>query len=277
MTTLFLSHTPNDTACAETLRQALETQGYNCWRAPGYVTPTMYTYPRIVESGIVGSAALVLIWNAAAAHDEWVIRHLLFAQRLRKAMIPVLLDQTALPNTLIVPATVTGSVASYDTIAQLLALLPALQSADPLFACAEKAAQESISDRKTAIDLAGNLLARHEHREEALALLEYLARHDLMSGVREKAQEALAADTQQQQGPQAAPPLLRPEDSRHIFPVTCEQCGQISYFDKRRVCAAHGPVLRQARRIAEKELDTLELPCAHCPHRMLVLVDCEGY
>lgn len=40
------------------------------------------------------------------------------------------------------------------------------------------------------------MLARNEHREEILALLEYLARHDLMTGVREKAQEALTADMQ---------------------------------------------------------------------------------
>ncbi|HEY1350024.1 MAG TPA: toll/interleukin-1 receptor domain-containing protein [Ktedonobacteraceae bacterium] len=268
MTTLFLSHTPNDTAGAETLRQALEVQGYNCWRAPGYAAPGMYSYPRIIESGIVGCAALVLIWNAAAARDEWVIRHLLFAQRLRKAMLPVLLDQTALPNTLIVPATVAGSVASYDTIAQLLVLLPAPQNQDPLFICTQKAAQESISDRKTAIDLAGDLLARNEHREEVLALLEYLALHDLMSGVREKAQEALAADARQQQGPQAAPPLLRPEDSRHTFPVTCEQCKQISYFDKRRVCAAHGQSCARPGG-SQRKIWT----CWNCPVRT-VLTEC---
>lgn len=278
MTMLFLAYASHDSASSQTLCQALQTQGYTCWRAPGYATPDMSGYARIIEYGILGCAALVLLWDASAAQDERVTRAVLFAQRLRKAVIPVLLDQTALPNTLVVPATVAGPPASYDTVAQLLTLLPAAQSADPLLICAEKAAQESISARKTAIDLATALLARDEHREAVLALLEYLARHDLMTGVREQAQAALDAEAQRQQGPQAAPLLLRPEDSRHIFPATCNHCGQISYFDKRRVCSARGTIiLRQAKRSEEKELDTLELPCAHCSNSIFVLVDCEGY
>lgn len=278
MTTLFLAHTPHATASAQTLRQVLQAQGYTCWCPPGYATPAMHAYARIIEDGILGSAALVLLWDASAARDDQVTQHVLFAQRLCKPVIPVLLDQTALPTTLIVPASVAGPPASSATVAQLLALLPAARSADPLLICAEKAAQESISARKTAIELAAALLARNEHRAEVLALLAYLARHDLMAGVREKAQAALDAEAQRQAGPQAAPLLLHPEDARHIFPVTCNHCGQISYFDKRRVCSAQGTIiLRQARRSEKKELDTLELPCAHCPNSIVALVDCEGY
>lgn len=136
MRTLFLSYTSSEVASAETLRQALEVQGYTCWRAPAYVTAAMYTYPRVIEYGILGSAALVPIWSASAAHDDWVTRHLLFARRLRKPVIPVVLDRTALPNTLIVPASVAGPVSNYDTVAQLLALLPAPQSPD-LHLCRE--------------------------------------------------------------------------------------------------------------------------------------------
>jgi hypothetical protein len=204
-------------------------------------------------------------------------RHLLLAQRLHKPVVPVVLDQTALPHTLRVPGGVSGPVSSYDTVAQLLALLPAVDSLDQLLPCAEKAAQESISARKTAIDLATALLARNEHREEVLALLDYLARHDLITGVREKAQEALDAEEQKQHGPPATPLLLHPEDEHHIFSVTCSKCGQISHFDKRRVCAAQGPILRHIRQTTDKALDTLQLSCVHCAHSMLVLVDCKGY
>lgn len=276
MTMLFLAHTIHDTASAQTLRQALEVQGYTCWRAPGYATPATYTYPRIIEYGILGSAAVVLLWNESAARDDELTRQLVLAQRLHRAVVPIVVDQTPLPHTLRLPASVNGVVSSYDTIAQLLMLLPAADSSDPLLTCAEQAAQESISARKAAIDLATTLLARNAHREEVLALLDYLARHDLITGVREKAQEALDAEAQKQRRPPDTPALPALAEGRHLFTATCSRCGQTSQFDKRRVCAAQGPILRHLRQTRDAR-DTLQLSCMHCAQSMLVQVDCEGY
>ena len=55
---------------------------------------------------ILGSAAVVLVWSSAAAQAAWVARHILFAQRLKKLILPVVLDGTALPNTLIVDSNI---------------------------------------------------------------------------------------------------------------------------------------------------------------------------
>jgi len=277
MTMLFLAHTTHDAISAQTLRQALEAQGYTCWRAPGYATPATSTYPRIIEYGILGSAALVLLWNESAARDDEVTRQLVLAQRLHRPVVPVVVDQTPLPHTLRVSASVIGALSSYDTVAQLLTLLPAADSLDPLLTCAEQAARESISARKTAIELATGLLARNEHREEVLALLDYLARHDLITGVREKAQEALDAEAQKRLRPSDAPALPLQEDERHLFAATCSRCGHTSQFDKRRVCAAQGPILRHIGQTTDKKLDTLQLSCAYCTQSMLVQVDCDGY
>src|SRR5947208_5198414 len=114
------------------------------------------------------------------------------------------------------------------------------------------------------------MLQQNEYFEEVLALLEYLARHDLIMGVREKAQEVL--DTH---NGIVAPPAF-PSESRHIFGVRCEK-GHISYFDKRRVCNATRPELRGLLQRAGKELDELHLRCDTCGIEIVAHVDCEGY
>src|SRR5438270_13369590 len=102
MTTIFVSHTQENTDCAETIRRGLEAHGYTSWREPGYPGPTEVSYPHMIENAILGSAAVVLVWSGAAEQAAWVDRHIQFAQRLKKLILPVVLDGTALPNTLIV-------------------------------------------------------------------------------------------------------------------------------------------------------------------------------
>ena len=77
-------------------------------------------------------------------------------------------------------------------------------------------AHEHILVRKDAIDHAAEMLKQNEHREEVLAILEYLTHNDLMMGVREKAQKVLDADAKRATPP---PPLLHPDDSRHMIGV----------------------------------------------------------
>ena len=128
--------------------------------------------------------------------------------------------------------------------------------------------------RKDAIDLATEMLKQNDHREEVLAILEYLAQNDLMMGVREKAQDVLDADAKR-----AAPPtpFLHPDDSRYITGVRCKQCGYVTYFDRRRMCSAQSHFKRTRATLAGKELDRMELPCEKCGHIIPTDVDCEGY
>src|SRR5512135_808169 len=105
MTTIFVSHAKEDAACAETIRKGLETRGYSVWREPPTLSLKSLQYTRTVENALLGSAAIVLLWSSSAAGSEWVERHILLAQRLKKPLFPVVLDDPDLPNTLIVDTT----------------------------------------------------------------------------------------------------------------------------------------------------------------------------
>ena len=270
MTTIFVSNTQEDADCAEHIRQDLVAKGYTIWREPTSLTMESVLYPRTIENVIVGSAAIVLVWSTRAAQAEWVERHLLFAQSLKKMIFPVELDGTSLPNTLVAVTPVKSQAPCTDAVASLLAQpnFPPAQSTDPLIVLSEKAAHEFIRIRKEAIDQAAEMLKRGEHREAVLAILEYLALNDLMIGVREKAQEVINADANK-----AAPPALHPGESRYIFGERCKN-GHVTYFDKRRVCSAHRVVPRLG---AEQELDELHLTCGTCGIEVVARVDCRGY
>ena len=277
MTTIFVSHAEENTDCAETMRRGLETQGYTSWREPGYPGPTETSYPHMIENAILGNAAVVLVWSSAAAQAAWVARHILFAQRLKKLILPVVLDGTALPNTLIVASStiIPCQPPCDDAVTQLLPHLPPPDSTDPFIKLLELAANNDFnSQRKEAIYQAAAMLQRNEHREEVLAILEYLANHDLMMGVRDKAKEALEADAKKIAPP---PPFLRPSDSRHIIGVQCEQCKHVTYFDKRRICAPQGQVIRETEEGDRAEWDRMELPCERCGHKIPTHVDCREY
>ena len=207
MTQIFVSHSPNDAECAEQIRQGLEAKGYSVWREPASLSMESILYPRTIENDLLRSAAIVLVWSSNAAQSEWVERHILFAQRLKKLIVPVVIDGTDLPTTLIVDTIITGQVPCADVVAQLPPDFPSPNSTDPLIVLSERAAHEYIRERKAAIDQAADMLQRGEHREEVLAILEYLAHTDLMMGVRDKAQEVLDADAKQASPP---PPLPAP-------------------------------------------------------------------
>jgi TIR domain len=270
MTQIFVSHSKEDADCAENIRKGLEAKGYTTWREPTSLTMESILYPRTIETVILGSAALVLVWSSSAAQSEWVERHILFAQQLEKSIVPIVIDGTDLPPTLIVSTTITGQASCTDAVAHLLAHLPASDNTDPLIVLSEKAAHEFIRIRKEAIDQAADMLKRDEQREAVLAILEYLAHNDLMMGVREKAQEVLDADAKK-----VTTPAFRPEDSRHIIGVRCRN-GHITYFDKRRICSDEATVVRSVQR-AGLELDERDLTCGECGVPVKVHVDCRGY
>jgi len=271
MTTIFVSHAREKVVCAEQIYKDLEAKGYIVWREPETLELNSILYPRTIENVILGSAAVILIWSSSAARSEWVERHILTAQRLKKLILPISIDGTSLPNTLISVSPLTGQAPCADIVAQLPQDFPSPNNTDPLTVLSEQAAHDYIRVRKEAIDNAAEMLKRGEHREAVLAILEYLAQNDLMMGVRDKAQEVLDADAKKD-----APPSFRPNESRHIFGVKCKN-GHISYFDKRRVCSAYKEVPRDIRQSAGQELDELHLKCDTCGGEVVARVDCRGY
>jgi len=271
MTQIFVSHTKEDAECVEHIRQNLEAKGFRVWQEPASLSIESILYPRTVENVILASAAIILVWSSSAAQLEWVERHILLSQRLKKLIVPVVIDGTDLSNTMVSVAPITSNPPCTDVMAQLPTDFPQPDSADSLIKLSERAAHEFIRERKAAIDQAADMLQQGEHREEVLALLEYLAHNDLMMGVRDKAQEVLDADAKK-----VTPPPLRPDESRHIFGVRCKN-GHVSYFDKRRVCSAYKEVPREGRQSAGIELDELHLKCDQCGVEVVAREDCRGY
>jgi len=270
MTQIFVSHTQDDAACAESIREGLEVRGYSTWREPTSLSMESILYPRTIENVILSCAAVILVWSSNAAASEWVERHILFAQRLKKLIVPVVIDGTALRPTLIVDTIIAGQVPCREALKQLPSNFPQLGSADPLIKLSERVAHEFIRERKEAIDQAAEMLKQGEHREAVLAILEYMAQDDLMMGVREKAQEALDADAKK------VTPSPPQGQSRHIFGVRCRN-GHVSYFDKRLVCSAYKEVPRAIRQSAGIELDELHLKCDQCGVEVVAREDCRGY
>jgi hypothetical protein len=273
MTSLFLLHACEDVACAEVLHTGLEVQGYRVWREPHNLQISDILYPHATENALLGSAVVLLVWSSKAACSAEVARHIPFALDLKKAIIPLLLDQTDLPAALhsFAPFVVQSPCAGIITQLMQQSLLPPPDSADPLITLAQLAASDRLTERKAAVQQAKAMLQRNEHRLEVLAILAYLAQDDPMIGVRETAKEALDADARRQQTPQD-PSLLVPlsANTDAMIGVRCKKCGNVAYFNKHRICKESRPVMRGGK-------DELKLKCSTCGETMMVQVDCEGY
>jgi RNase P subunit RPR2 len=298
MTTIFVAYTQEDAQCAEQMRKGFELQGYAAWREPSTLNPSSPTYPRIIETAIMGSGALILVWSASAAMSQWLQRSIAFAQRLQKQIVPVVIDGTGLPPTLLSVEQITSLPPYTDAVSQLVPLLPTPNSKDALLLLCEQAASSSIGKRKDAIDAATSMLQQDEQREALLALLDYLAHNDLMAGVRESAQDALAAVQKQVA---QLPPDIKAAQTHNISPITvqkqaaqlpsdmdpqhsigflCRNCGHVNYFDKRVICkTVEGELVRGGSKASnEKELDELTgYACKQCGEAMTLYIDCEGY
>jgi ribosomal protein S27E len=118
------------------------------------------------------------------------------------------------------------------------------------------------------------MLARAEHREEVLAVLQYLAQRDLMIGVRERAREVLDAG-KQSATPAPASTFLNPDDARYMLGVRCEKCQHVTYFDRRRLCSEKHMIKRLPPSPSDSS-DEMELRCGKCGHLMVKHVDCKG-
>lgn len=273
MTQIFISHSKEDSESAQQMRIELEAKGYAVWKAPESIAPGSASYPRTIENGIRGSSGIIVVWSASASQSEWVEREILVAQRLLKRIFPVTIDNTELPITLVNIQAIISAPPCEGVISQLPPHLPEPDTDDALTPVLAQLAHDWIRVRKQGIEHAAKLLEREEYREEVLALLEDVARTDLMMTVREKAGAALHAYRRRQ-----APTDAGEGDSRHIFGVRCAK-EHVTYFDKRQVCAASSTFVRNVVRRAGMELDEIYLKCGEpdCDCEMVVRIDCEGY
>ncbi|HEY7414323.1 MAG TPA: toll/interleukin-1 receptor domain-containing protein [Ktedonobacteraceae bacterium] len=130
MITLFVVHTAQDATYAEQLRTALEARGYHVWREPSSSSPADALDPHTIEQAISNSAATVLLWSSAAAQSEDVKQHILLAQQFKKQVIPVLLDETALPVVLVAGSPIIGQGDCTQIAAQVASQLPLVSNMD---------------------------------------------------------------------------------------------------------------------------------------------------
>jgi hypothetical protein len=268
MTTIFVLHTQEDTACAETIRQDLEEEDYTSFHTQSFLDASA------IKNAILGSAAVVLVWSSSAAQSKQVKQEVRLAQQLKKLIVPVILDTTVLPQTMVGVSSIVSQVSCKDAVVQLLPQLPLPQSTDSLIMLYELAAHEHIPKRRAAIERAAEMLQRDEQCEAVLAVLDYLAHHEPTMLLREKAQEVLATP----QGQTSPASLLQPSDVRHFFSAKCKN-GHENVFDKRKICKTGERVLvRDSESSGDKELDELTgYTCKQCGIDMTLYVDCEGY
>jgi hypothetical protein len=271
---IFVLSFSNDFTCAEQIIYGCETLGYQTRPRSQSLQLHEIITPTNQEQMIIGSAVCILLWSQAAAQAEEVKRLLLFAQRLLKHIIVLTLDSTPLPTTLVAAKTVTIQHPCNHCMDLIAPLLPPSERQDALQTLAERASHEYIRERKAAIEQAASMLQQNEQREAVLALLEHLEQHDIITSVREKAQEVLNLYTQTASRTPISPSQI--QDTRSQFGVRCKN-GHISYFDKRYVCKATYQVPRGVTPYAEKELDELSLSCTTCGETVIARVDCEGY
>lgn len=99
-TYIFLSHSHQDRPFTLELARALEIVGLEVWLDVDDI-PDGSTWPREIEKGIRGCAAMIVVMSKAGRESEWVERETLLAMDLKKPLFIALIDDTPLPLQLI--------------------------------------------------------------------------------------------------------------------------------------------------------------------------------
>ncbi|GEM_PF-1073933 len=87
---LFISYSKKDIAFARHLRQRLEAQGFAVSIDEQILDPGERWW-REIEKSITAADAVIVVMSPNSAASDWVERELLYAERLRKPIFPVLL------------------------------------------------------------------------------------------------------------------------------------------------------------------------------------------
>ncbi|HEY1352316.1 MAG TPA: hypothetical protein VGF67_22090 [Ktedonobacteraceae bacterium] len=272
MTSIFLTQTPTSASFAEHLRQELRAKGYTL---PEYPSLEAASAPSQIERILIGSAAVVLLWERGATSAEWEALHIGTAQRFQKPLFPILLDTTPLPDPIATLPTLSGQLATAATVAALVSLpgFPPSRTNDPLLALYEEATSDTIRIRKAAIEKAAAMLAQDQNRDAILTLLTYIAEHDPFTIRQKEAARVLLADAQKR----PPRPPFSPVEAAMMIEGQCER-GHRSYYNKRFLC-------QQATAVAfssptnQHQQDEIAVPCrtAGCPLIVVVRLACGDY
>ncbi len=129
---------------------------------------------------------------------------------------------------------------------------------------------EYIRERKKGLGQAAGLLAQGMYRAPLRAMLEKIAKGDLMTGVAEMARQVLAEDNARHE---SDPPQYEP-GAAHIVGAVCSQ-HHPNYYDKRVVC--RGKTRYRTHGDDGAAVDVAVVKCQTCGEEMKIKVDCEGY
>lgn len=90
MAHIFISYSKQDIDFTRHLKRSLEEAGFVVWMDETAVRPSARWWPTI-ERNIETSAAVVVVMSPNSRESDWVEREILYAERLRKPIFPVLL------------------------------------------------------------------------------------------------------------------------------------------------------------------------------------------
>ena len=275
MNQIFVTCAQNDIECVKQICNGLKMNGYSIWRDTLDVIQTSQVSRQEAEIGILGSIGVIAEWSPSAAQSEVLRQNLIFAQRLKKPILLVVLNQTELPKDLTHASFIQSTPPCTGIVRLLLQHLPSSGSPNPLDRLSlnrlyERAAAEcerkSVS--KKTIEDAKKLLTGM-YREESLALVEYIAQIDVRGGIKDETQTMLKNE------------LSSVEEPNYYFVATCpKNVKHHTTFDKRVVCAADSTVFAEHdvfQNNAESEIDSLILNCGICGAQMVVHIPCKGY
>src|SRR3954462_12937111 len=93
----FISHASADLKIAEHLENALKTQGFEVWLDHSQIRLGVLLGDEL-RASISACRVLILLWSAAAAASRWVNTEWIAAHHLDRFILPVVLDDTLLPQ-----------------------------------------------------------------------------------------------------------------------------------------------------------------------------------
>lgn len=122
MPKIFFSYARADIDLARELEQSLIANGVEVWRDQRSIYGGQQ-WPKVIGEAVADCDALLLFWSEQAANSHFVEFEWTTALALRQAIIPCLLDETALPPAL---AAINGIACrrAEDALSSILAALP---------------------------------------------------------------------------------------------------------------------------------------------------------
>ncbi len=97
MAHIFISYSKQDIDFARHLKQLLEARGFTTWLDETRLEPSTRWWTEI-EDNIEQCSAFVVVMSPHARESDWVEREILYAERLRRPIFPVLLAGESWPR-----------------------------------------------------------------------------------------------------------------------------------------------------------------------------------